>query len=111
MEFSLFVHMERLDASQKQERLYEEFLQLCEIADLGGMRTIWTGEHHGMNFTISPNPLLNLVDLARRTKSVRLGTATIVAPFWHPIKLAGETAMTDHLTNGRLELGFCAWCL
>ena len=37
------------------------------MADEGGMCAIWTGEHHGMSFTIAPNPLLNLVDLARRT--------------------------------------------
>jgi alkanesulfonate monooxygenase SsuD/methylene tetrahydromethanopterin reductase-like flavin-dependent oxidoreductase (luciferase family) len=58
-----------------------------------------------MNFTIAPNPLLNLVDLARRTKNVRLGTGTVIAPFWHPIRLAGEAAMTDIITDGRLDLG------
>lgn len=105
MKVSLFVHMERISAREPQARLYQEFLELCRIADEGGMHAIWTGEHHGMNFTIAPNPFLNLVDLARRTRNVRLGTGTIVAPFWHPIKLAGEAAMTDLLTGGRLELG------
>lgn len=105
MKFSLFVHMERLDASQNHKQLYEEFVQLCEIADRGGMHAIWTGEHHGMDFTIAPNPFVNLADLARRTKNARLGTGTVIAPFWHPIKLAGEAAMTDIITDGRLELG------
>lgn len=105
MKFSLFAHMERVDEAQTQEQLYQEFLSLCDMADKGGMCTIWTGEHHGMNFTIAPNPLLNLVDLAHRTENVRLGTGTVVAPFWNPIKLAGEAAMTDILTQGRLELG------
>lgn len=50
-------------------------------------------------------PILNLVDLANKTKNVRLGTGTVVAPFWHPIKLAGEAAMTDIITNGRLDIG------
>jgi len=105
MKFSLFAHMERVNDAQTQEQLYQEFLSLCDIADQGGMCTIWTGEHHGMNFTIAPNPFLNLVDLAHRTKNVRLGTGTVVAPFWNPIKMAGEAAMTDILTQGRLELG------
>jgi alkanesulfonate monooxygenase SsuD/methylene tetrahydromethanopterin reductase-like flavin-dependent oxidoreductase (luciferase family) len=105
MKFSLFVHMERLDASQTHQELYEEFVQLCEIADRGGMHAIWTGEHHGMDFTIAPNPFINLADLARRTKNVRLGTGTVIAPFWHPIKLAGEAAMTDIVTGGRLDVG------
>jgi alkanesulfonate monooxygenase SsuD/methylene tetrahydromethanopterin reductase-like flavin-dependent oxidoreductase (luciferase family) len=105
MKFSLFVHMERLNAEQSHESLYNEFIELCEIADRGGMHAVWTGEHHGMDFTIAPNPFINLADLARRTKNVRLGTGTVVAPFWHPIKLAGEAAMTDIITGGRLDIG------
>lgn len=105
MKFSLFVHMERVSPDEPQRRLYEEMLELCDIADRGGMHAVWTGEHHGMNFTIAPNPLLNLVDLARRTRNVRLGTGTIIAPFWHPIRLAGEAAMADIIMDGRLELG------
>lgn len=105
MKFSLFIHMERVSEKEEQQKLYEEMIELCKIADEGGMHAIWTGEHHGMNFTIAPNPLINLVDLAHHTKNVRLGTGTVVAPFWHPIKLAGEAAMVDIITEGRLELG------
>lgn len=105
MKFSLFAHMERISADQNQRQLYDEFLALCRIADEGGMHAIWTGEHHGMNFTIAPNPFISLVDVARHTKNVRLGTGTVIAPFWHPIRLAGEAAMTDIITDGRLDLG------
>lgn len=105
MKFSLFAHMERISAADDQKQLYDEFIQLCKIADDGGMHAVWTGEHHGMNFTISPNPFLNLIDVARHTRNVRLGTGTVIAPFWHPIRLAGEAAMTDIITNGRLDLG------
>ncbi len=105
MKFSLFVHMERLAPEQPHELLYEQYLELCRMADDAGMHAIWTGEHHGMEFTIAPNPFISIVDLARRTRNVRLGTGTVVAPFWHPIKLAGEAALTDLVTGGRLELG------
>ncbi len=105
MRFSLFVHMERTSPDQDQQELYENFIALAKIADEGGMHAVWTGEHHGMDFTISPNPFLNIVDLARQTRNVRLGTGTVVAPFWHPIRLAGEAAMTDMITEGRLDLG------
>ncbi|WP_300015406.1 LLM class flavin-dependent oxidoreductase [uncultured Roseobacter sp.] len=105
MEFSLFAHMERLRADQPHEALYGEFVALCKMADQGGMRAIWTGEHHGMEFTIAPNPFTTLVDLSHHTQNVRLGTGTVIVPFWHPIKLAGEAAMTDVITGGRLEIG------
>lgn len=105
MKFSLFAHMERIDPDTPHQTLYEEFIDLCLMADQGGMHAIWTGEHHGMDFTIAPNPFINIADLARRTKNVRLGTGTVVAPFWHPIKLAGEAAMTDIICDGRLDIG------
>lgn len=105
MRFSLFVHMERTSPDQDECKLYEDFVALAKIADAGGLHAVWTGEHHGMSFTIAPNPFLNLVDLARQTKNVRLGTGTIIAPFWHPIRLAGEAAMADMIIEGRLELG------
>ena len=105
MKFSLFAHMERVDHDHPYSQLYDDFITLCTMADEGGMHAIWTGEHHGMNFTIAPNPFITIADLARRTKQIRLGTGTVVAPFWHPIKLAGEAAMTDIICDGRLELG------
>ena len=83
MEFSLFAHMERLTPDQPHSVLHSEFIALCKMADEGGMRAIWTGEHHGMEFTIAPNPLLTLVDLSHQTKNVRLCTGTVIAPFWH----------------------------
>jgi len=96
--------MERIDEEQSQKRLYEEYVELYQIADRSGFKTIWTGEHHGMNFTIAPNPFVNLADLANKTKNVRLGTGTIIAPFWHPIKLAEEAAMTDIISGVDLKL-------
>ena len=105
MKFSLFAHMERVTAEASHSDLYAEFVSLCEMADQGGMHAVWTGEHHCMEFTIAPNPFTVLADLAHRTKNVRLGTGTVIAPFWHPITLAGEAAMTDIITGGRLDVG------
>ncbi len=105
MRFSLFAHMERSATCGNYPQMYREFIQLCQMADRGGFCTLWTGEHHGMDFTIAPNPFHTLIDLARQTEHVRLGTGTIVAPFWHPIRLAGEAAMADMITGHRLELG------
>lgn len=105
MDFSLFAHMERLTPEQDHDELHRDFIALCKMADDGGMRAIWTGEHHGMEFTIAPNPFLTLVDLSHQTRNVRLGTGTVIAPFWHPIRLAGEAASADVITGGRIELG------
>ncbi|WP_413990054.1 LLM class flavin-dependent oxidoreductase [Labrys okinawensis] len=105
MKFSLFVHMERSDVSKPHRELFEELGELAVIAEDAGFETVWIGEHHGMDFTIAPNPFIQLAYLAAKTTRIRLGTGNVVAPFWHPIKLAGEAAMTDVACNGRLDLG------
>lgn len=104
MKVSLFAHMERTSGSVSHPDLYRNFRELCQIADAAGFCAIWVGEHHGMDFTIAPNPFSQICDLANRTQNARLGTATIIAPFWHPIKLAGEAAMVDIICDGRLDI-------
>jgi flavin-dependent trigonelline monooxygenase, oxygenase component len=105
MKFSLFVHMERLDAGQAHLELFDQLEELVLIAEAGGFETAWIGEHHAMEFTIAPNPFINIAYLGAKTSRIRLGTGTIIAPFWHPIKLAGEAALADVATGGRLDLG------
>ena len=105
MKFSLFVHMERSDLAKPHSELFAELEELVLLAEEAGFETAWIGEHHGMEFTISPNPFINIAYLGAKTSTIRLGTGTIVAPFWHPIKLAGEAAMADVITGGRLDIG------
>ena len=105
MKFSLFLHMERYDAETSQPQLFDEMTELVQLAERGGFETAWIGEHHGMEFTIAPNPFINLAYLGAKTERIRLGTGTVIAPFWHPIKLAGEAGLTDIATGGRLDIG------
>ena len=105
MKFSLFVHMERCEPQGTHRRLFEDLEELVLLAEAAGFTAAWVGEHHAMEFTIAPNPFINLAYLAAKTSRIRLGTGTVIAPFWHPIKLAGEAAMTDIASNGRLDIG------
>lgn len=105
MKFSLLINMERFNTDKTHRQLLEELVELVQVAERGGFETAWFGEHHTIEFTISPNPLQIISHLASKTSRVRLGTAIITAPYWNPIRLAGEAAMADVMTNGRLELG------
>ena len=105
MKFSLFAHIERYDESVSHKQLLDELTEFTLLAEAGGMETIWIGEHHGMEYTVAPNPFINLAYLAAKTKTIRLGTGNVIAPFWHPIRLAGETALCDVTSNGRVDLG------
>lgn len=105
MRFSLFVHMERSDPAKPHAELFSELAELVAMVEQAGFETAWIGEHHAMEFTIAPNPFIHLAWLGAKTRKIRLGTGTIIAPFWHPIKLAGEAALADLAVGGRLDLG------
>lgn len=105
MKFSLFVHMERWDESISHRQLFEDLTELTLMAEAGGFSTVWIGEHHSMEYTISPSPMPTLAYLAARTTTIRLGAGTIIAPFWNPVRAAGECALLDVISNGRMEVG------
>jgi alkanesulfonate monooxygenase SsuD/methylene tetrahydromethanopterin reductase-like flavin-dependent oxidoreductase (luciferase family) len=54
----------------------------------------------------SPSPLLFLSALSQRTKRLRLVTGALLPVFNNPLKLAGEIAMVDAISGGRLDVGF-----
>lgn len=105
MRFSLFIHMERWDDAISEEEHWANLVELVQMAEAGGFGTVWIGEHHSMEYTASPNPMVQLGYLAAKTSTIRLGAGTIIAPFWSPIRAAGETALLDVLSGGRAELG------
>ncbi|WP_313432212.1 LLM class flavin-dependent oxidoreductase, partial [Pseudomonas sp.] len=53
MKFSLFVHMERWDEQVSHRQLFEDLTELTLMAERGGFSTVWIGEHHAMEYTIS----------------------------------------------------------
>ena len=105
MKFSLSVHPERTDPRNDVREALRSALDLVRMADQGGFEIAWTPEHHMIECTIGPNPFTTLIHWAAHTSRIRLGTATVVAPYWHPIRLAAEAALCDQLSDGRLEFG------
>ncbi len=105
MKFAVAINLERFDPCRRMDDVTREVLYLVQMADRGGFETAWTAEHHTIESIASPNPLQVLTWWGQHTDRIRLGAATVVAPYWDPIRLAGEAALCDHLTGGRLELG------
>jgi alkanesulfonate monooxygenase SsuD/methylene tetrahydromethanopterin reductase-like flavin-dependent oxidoreductase (luciferase family) len=86
---------------------YAESLAIAEEAEKLGFRHARTVEHYFTRYGgYSPNPLLFLTAVSQRTKSLRLVTGAVLPAFNHPFKLAGEIAMLDGISGGRLDVGF-----
>ena len=105
MKFDLAINLELVDKSLSMNYIKNHTLDMVQMADESGFNIVWAAEHHALEMTIAPNPFQIITWWAENTNNVRLGTAVAAAAYWHPIKLAGEAAFTDLITEGRLEFG------
>ena len=76
---------------------YEKRLQLIEFYDRSGFRTYHISEHHSTPLSRTPSPSVFLAAVAQRTRRLRLGPLVYVLPMHHPLRLAEEICMLDHL--------------
>ncbi len=105
MKFGLFSHVpwpEGVAPSQVVDNITEEFVVGEEL----GFDSGWLAEHHFSRYGLGSASLMLLANIAARTKKLRLGTAVIIPPLHHPVRLAEDTATLDLLSSGRLDAGF-----
>jgi alkanesulfonate monooxygenase SsuD/methylene tetrahydromethanopterin reductase-like flavin-dependent oxidoreductase (luciferase family) len=98
------------DRRYANERLAETFdtaAALAQAADTLGYETLWLAEHHFQHegYECIPSIPMLAVDLAHRTRRVKIGCAFNVVPAWHPLRLAEDYAVADILTRGRVVFG------
>ena len=105
MRFALALNMERLHPNESMLAVTKHALEMVKMVEDAGFETAFAAEHHGIEFTIAPNPFVILTHWAAHTTTIRLGTAVVVAPYWHPLKVASEAALVDLYSEGRLDLG------
>ena len=105
MKFHLAINLERMDDSVCMDDVARHYLTMVQMADQGGFEIVWAAEHHALEMTIAPNPFQLLAWISGQTEQIRLGTAVAVAAYWHPVNLAGEAALLDLISGGRLEFG------
>lgn len=105
MDFGLFVPMHRLDPTEPVRQVYADALEQVRFAESAGFKVAWFPEHHLSNYIASPHPLTSVTWAAQHTATIRVGTAVVVLPYYHPLSLAEEVGMVDALTDGRLEFG------
>jgi probable F420-dependent oxidoreductase len=87
------------------QQLYRETLAQAAYAEELGFDSIWLSEHHFTDEGYLPSLPAVLGALAGRTARVRLGTAVLLAPLHHPLRLAEDLAVIDQLSAGRLDVG------
>jgi flavin-dependent trigonelline monooxygenase, oxygenase component len=105
MRFGLFLLFEWPGPPRAFPAMYEEVLDQIAYAEEQGLEVVWLAEHHFVSYSASPQPLMFAIKAASRTRRIRFGTGVLVLPFYHPLRIAGEVAVADILTGGRLDIG------
>jgi alkanesulfonate monooxygenase SsuD/methylene tetrahydromethanopterin reductase-like flavin-dependent oxidoreductase (luciferase family) len=70
-----------------------------------GMDAVWLAEHHFDGMCAYVDPMVFAAALARETKRVQLGFAVAQASLHHPLRLAEQLNLLDHLSHGRFIAG------
>ncbi|MEM9043747.1 MAG: LLM class flavin-dependent oxidoreductase [Pseudomonadota bacterium] len=105
MKFHIAVNLERMDDQTCMRAVRDHTINMVRMADQAGFETAWAAEHHALEMTIAPNPFQILTWWASETNQIRLGSGVANAAYWHPVNIAGEAAMVDLISGGRLEFG------
>ncbi|NQV61205.1 MAG: LLM class flavin-dependent oxidoreductase, partial [Alphaproteobacteria bacterium] len=85
--------------------VYDRAFQRMEVMDKTGYDAVWLAEHHFSTYSVCPSVHVMGAHIAARTKKLRIGTAVSLASFYHPLRLAEEVALLDHVSGGRVNWG------
>jgi alkanesulfonate monooxygenase SsuD/methylene tetrahydromethanopterin reductase-like flavin-dependent oxidoreductase (luciferase family) len=88
-------------------RFVRQEVAMMELAEELGFDAAWSAEHHfDANYCACPDNFLPLSYLAGRTSKIKLGLGAVILPWNDPLRVVEKLAMLDHLSDGRLLVGF-----
>lgn len=81
-------------------------MALAKLADREGFESYWAVEHHFFDYSMCPDNMQWLAQVAGQTKRVKLGTGAVIMPWNDPYRVAAKMALLDQQSGGRALLGF-----
>lgn len=106
MEFGvLYDFRNPADSGIPTARFYAEALDHMAQVEALGFDAVWLTEHHFIPDGYLPSIMAMAGAVAARTTRVTIGTAVLLLPLHHPLRVAEDAAIVDNLSGGRLRLG------
>jgi len=81
-------------------------LLLARAADRFGFDSYWATEHHFFGYSMCPDNMQWLAQVAGMTERIKLGTGAVIVPWNDPYRVAAKIALLDQQSDGRALLGF-----
>ena len=100
--FMMPLHHPKKDRTQT----FDEDTECIVLADQLGFSEAWIGQHHTAAWEPIPANDLFIANLLPQTTNIRLGTGVTIITQHHPANVAVRLAYLDHLSRGRLNVGF-----
>jgi alkanesulfonate monooxygenase SsuD/methylene tetrahydromethanopterin reductase-like flavin-dependent oxidoreductase (luciferase family) len=75
------------------------------LADQLGFDIAYMGEHYSCSTEQIASPLVFFASLINQTKTIKFATGVMGLPQHHPVIVANEVAMLDHMSKGRFVFG------
>jgi len=85
--------------------VYDEHIRMAQRLEELGWHSYFVIEHQNSPVGRITAPTVFLTAVAGATSTLRIGAMMWQLPFYHPLRLAQEVAMLDHLSRGRVEFG------
>ena len=77
-------------ASPETREFYPAMFDQIAYIDQAGFDSVWITEHHFVEDGYLAASMPMLAAIAARTRNVKVGSYVILAPFYHPLRLAEE---------------------
>ena len=104
MKFSTFLFPDSRDPA-RDGQVIDETVREAVLADKLGADVVWLAEHHFDGISVYADPMVLAGALAVALPHAALGFAVIQTALHHPIRLAEQMALLDHLMKGKLIVG------
>ena len=104
MRFSNFLFPESSDPAREAATL-DEVMAEVRLTERLGFDTVWLSEHHFDGNCAYVDPVSFAAATAVATSRVRIGLAVAQMSLHHPVRLAEQLSLIDHLSKGRLLVG------